>query len=289
MWGFAPELSTYRGVVNKDHWPLYARQWELITPPLRPSPEDGAAVRAAVAAWRAEHPSARLRALVLGVTPELAALPWPPPATVLAVDRSEGMIAAVWAGAGDVAGATAVCGDWRALPCADGSIDVVVGDGCFTTLGYPHDYRAVTNEVRRVLAPGGRLVMRVFVPPAAREELASIADDLHAGRIAGFHAFKWRLVTALHVASPEGATLGAVWDAWHAMCPDPAALAAKLGWSPEMIATIDAYRGTNTTYSFPTLAEIRALVGAQFTELSCHVPTTYELGERFPTLVWQVR
>jgi SAM-dependent methyltransferase len=274
--------------VNKDHWPLYARHWELLGPPLRPSPEDSAAVRAAVAAWRAEHPGARLRALVLGVTPELAVLPWPPETTVLAVDRAEAMIGALWAGAGDVAAATAVCGDWRALPCEDGTLDVVVGDGCFTTLGFPHDYRAVVNEVRRVLSPGGRLVMRFFVPPAVPEELQSIADDLHAGRIAGFHAFKWRLVTALHSRSPEGTTLGAIWDAWHAMCPDPAALSAKLGWSLDVITSIDAYRGTDTTYSFPTLEETRALVGESFTELSCHVPT-YELGDRFPTLVWQVR
>jgi hypothetical protein len=54
----------YRSVVNKDHWALHARQWELLGSPLGPSLEDGAAVRAAVAAWRAEHPGGRLRALV---------------------------------------------------------------------------------------------------------------------------------------------------------------------------------------------------------------------------------
>ena len=245
-------------------------------------------MRAAVAAWSAAHPDVPLRALVLGVTPELAVLPWPASTTVLAIDRSEAMVGALWAGAGDVAAASAACGDWRALPCTDGTIDIVVGDGCFTPLEYPHDYRAVTDEVRRVLAPDGRFVMRVFVPPAAREDLESIADDLHAGRIAGFHAFKWRLVMAVHARSVEGATLGAVWEAWHAMCPDRSALMTKLGWSADTIATIDAYRDTGTVYSFPTLEEIRATVSASFTELSCHVPT-YELGDRCPTLVWRAR
>jgi SAM-dependent methyltransferase len=274
--------------VSKDHWSHHARKWDLLGPPLRPSPEDTAAVRAAVATWLATRGETAVHVLVLGVTPELTALPWPPSATVLAVDKSETMVGALWAGAGEVSEAKAVCGDWRALPCADAAVDVVVGDGCLTTLAYPGDYRALTSEVRRVLAPGGLLVMRAFVPPAAREELATIADDLHAGRIAGFHAFKWRLVMAVHAASPRGATLGAVWDAWHAMCPDPAALAAKTGWSSDVIATIDAYRGTGTLYSFPPLDDLRAIVGASFTELSCHVPT-YELGERCPTLAWQAR
>ena len=274
--------------VDKDLWPLHARQWALLGPPLRPSPEDTDVVRRAVAGWHAEHPGMAARALVLGVTPELAVLPWPPASTVLAVDRSEAMVGALWAGAGEVAAASAVTGDWRALPCEDGSVDVVVGDACLTPLGYPDDYRAIKSEVRRVLAHDGRFVMRVFVPPAAPESLAGIAEDLHAGRIAGFHAFKWRLVTAVQFASEGGASLAAVWDAWHAMCPDPAALAERTGWSPDVIATIDAYRGTATVYSFPTLAELRALMDESFTELACHVPS-YELGERCPTLVWRAR
>lgn len=215
-------------------------------------------------------------------------LPWPPQSSVLAVDQSEVMIGALWSGAGDVADATAVRGDWRALPCADGTIDIAVGDGCFTTLACPEDYRAVTNEVRRVLAPGGRLVMRLFVPPAVREDLESVVDDLHGGRIIGFHAFKWRLVTALHTSSPAGTTLGAIWDVWRAICPDPAALAAKHGWSPDVVATIDHYRGSTTTYSFPPLEELRAFMSPTFREISCRTPS-YELGERFPTLVWERR
>lgn len=213
-------------------------------------------------------------------------LPWPRESTVLAVDKSETMLGVLWAGAGDVASARAVCGDWRALPCEDASIDVVVGDGCLTTLAYPGDYRALVAEVRRVLAPGGRFVMRAFMPPAVREEVSAVAEDLAAGRVAGFQAFKWRLVTAVHAAEGARATLGAVWDAWHAMVPDPAALAARVGWDPAVFGTIDAYRGTSTIYSFPSLAELRALVGETFTELACHVPS-YELGERFPTIVWR--
>lgn len=278
----------YRGGVPEDHWPIHARQWNHIGGPLRPSPEDLAVVRGVVATWEAEHQGAHPSVLVLGVTPELAKLPWPSGARVLAVDRSEAMIAAVWSGAGTVASASAVCGDWRALPCAAGSLDLVVGDGCFSVLAYPTDYRAVSAELRRVLSAGGRFVMRFFVPPPAREDVVTIAGDLRAGRIGTFHAFKWRLAMATQQTPEQGASLERIWSAWRAMCPDPARLAAELGWSDEAVATMDAYRDARTTYSFPTLAEIRAVLGADLEELSCHLPR-YELGDRCPTLVWRAR
>ena len=241
-------------------------------------------VRSMLATWRAEHPDSHPRVLVLGVTPELAKLPWPPDATVVAVDRSDPMIAALWSGAGDVASATATCGDWRALPCENGSIDLIAGDGCFSALAYPNDYRVVAAELRRVLATGGRVALRMFVPPATRDDLETIASDLPAGRIGSFHAFKWRLAMALQTTPEDGACLGAIWTAWNAMCPDP----SVLSWSAETIATIDSYRDSPITYSFPTLDQIRAAFGAHLTDVSCSVPT-YELGERCPTLIWRAR
>lgn len=245
-------------------------------------------MRGVVSAWQGEHAGAPPRALVLGVTPELVKLPWPTGASVVAVDRSEAMIAAMWSGAGDVASARAVCGDWRALPCADGSVDLALGDGCFSMLAYPEGYRAVAAEIRRVLAPGGRFVMRFFASPPAPEELASVAADLDAGRIETFHAFKWRLAMATQRSPEEGARLDSIWDAWREMCPDPTRLAAERGWSAEEIATIDAYRGAHVTYSFPALAGIGAVLGDDLVELSCHVPR-YELGQRCPTFVYRAR
>jgi hypothetical protein len=78
----------------------------------------------------------------------------------------------------------------------------------------------------------------------------------------------------------------AIRDAFDAVVPDRAALAARTGWSREVIDQIDNYRESRAVYSFPTLDEFRATFVPLFTEIACHVPS-YELGERCPTLVLQ--
>ncbi|MCX5742901.1 MAG: class I SAM-dependent methyltransferase, partial [Proteobacteria bacterium] len=109
------------------HWVHHARQWARIGAPLRPGPEDVAIMASLTGGVR--------RALLLGVTPELATLAWPADATLVAVDRSRAMIGAIFPST--QIRAQALVGDWCALPLADGAIDLAVGDGCLTNLPYP--------------------------------------------------------------------------------------------------------------------------------------------------------
>jgi hypothetical protein len=125
--------------------------------------------------------------------------------------------------------------------------------------------------------------MRYFVRPERSETQGAVVDDLWQGRIGNFHIFKWRLAMALHGSLEEGVRLGDIWSAWHEAVPDPARLAARLGWRKEVINTISNYRDVDTCYSFPTLEEARALVG-DFEIVSTRIPD-YELGQRCPTLV----
>ncbi|HTM23481.1 MAG TPA: class I SAM-dependent methyltransferase [Kofleriaceae bacterium] len=262
--------------MREGHWQAQADQWQWIGAPLRPSPADLAVFSAAV------HTPAP-RALLLGVTPEIATMAWPPGTALLAVDHSPAMIRRVWPGRR--AGAAVVCASWTALPTADASFDLVIGDGCFTPLPYPEVQRQVLAAVHRVLRAGARFVGRFFVRPEHPEPLAAVVDDLRRGAIGNFHVFKWRLAMALHGDLDQGVRLADVWTAWRAAVPDPAALAAARGWPPPVVATIDAYREVTTRYTFPTLTELRAqLTAAAFTELACHVPA-YELGDRCPTLI----
>ena len=264
-----------------DHWNQHARQWNLIGPPLRPAAQDLRLLEMELRAWRERASAVSPRALLCGVTPEIAAMRWPPGTWLTAVDHSRPMVAGVWPGSS--APGAAVCGNWLALPLAAASQDILVGDGCYSLLVGSARYAAFSTELRRVAADGALLLMRYFLRPERPEAQGAVIDDLHRGRIGNFHVFKWRLAMALHGSLEEGVRLGDIWNAWHEAVPDPARLAARLGWRVEVVNTISNYRGVDTRYSFPTLDEARRLVG-DFEMVSMHTPD-YELGARCPTLV----
>ncbi len=259
-----------------DHWSLNAQRWALIGPPLRPSPEDTGFASRALARWG----NVPARALVLGVTPELVTLPWPTGSIVYAVDRVRPMIDLVFPPG---PGRQAVVGDWRSLPLSARSIDLAVGDGCLATFAYPRDYRALAGELARVI--DGLFVLRVFVAPDVRETIAEIVADVD--QIATFDALKWRIAATLN-APDRNVKLVDIRAAFDAAFPDRDALAARKGWTRAVVDHIDVYRDSPATYSFPTLAELRATFVDHFIELGCDTPS-YLLGARFPTLTFRVR
>ncbi len=147
-----------------DHWQRLVRGWSLLGPPLRPSPADVAFVAARIAGVT--------RGLVLGVTPELVALPWPQ--RVVAVERDRAMIAGLYRGQWVVAG------DWRALPLADRSIDLACGDGCLDGAPRPRRLRGDRPRARARARPRwARRAARVRVAGGAR---AARRDRREPGR-----------------------------------------------------------------------------------------------------------
>ena len=264
------------------HWPVIARRWSLVGPPLRPSADD-VAVYAEVARSRPAP-----RALILGVTPEIYRLPWPDGADVVAVDHTRAMIEAVWPGPPDAA----VCADWTDLPLESGSRHLAFCDGGLHLLPYPEGQSAVVESLARVLAPGGLLALRLFVPPdppvgVDRETAAAVIDDLHAGRIASLNVLKLRLGMALQRDAHAGVVLGSVYDRLLEAAPDLPALAAAIGWPLDQTLAIDSYRGSTARYSFASLDQVRDLfcmAPGGFDLVSVRTPT-YDLGERCPILV----
>lgn len=184
--------------------------------------------------------------------------------------------------------ATAVQGDWSAIPHASGSVDIVVGDGCYVLLPYPDIYHAVTAEVARVLKPEGNCAIRVFVRPEKQESPGQVLRDLQEGLIGSFHAFKWRLAMSLHGSINEGVCVGDVWSYWNASRIDDETLGNRFGWTEGSVQTINAYRDVDTRYHFPTMAEIRDHFSAYFEEEACHV-FDYELADRCPTFFLRPR
>ena len=265
----------------RDHFASIAPQWSHFGPPLRPSPDDTAVVQRAAAGL-----AAVAHALVLGLTPEIIGCNWPADVALTAIDHSATMIRALWPPEKGPEDSRVIRADWCAMPLAPGTIDLVAGDGCYVLMSYPDGYETLTQEVRRVLKPGGRFVARVFMRPDHAESVDDIARALLRDEIGSVHALKLRLLAALHGASGAGTLLDDVWQAWKSLPGLPAARVGKRGWTDNEIVGIESYGGMQSRYFLPTLAELRHLVQKSFRELECSWGR-HELGDRCPTLVME--
>jgi hypothetical protein len=197
----------------------------------------------------------------LGVTPEIAEIAWEPAHRLVAVDKSEGMVNAVWPG--DTPTRRGVVGDWLALDLPDAPFDLAVGDGVFS-----------------VVVPAGGVSDRAQPPT-----LDEFKDQLQAfaGTDFGVHSPRWlsrfgdatRLVEhyrvgrvllagdAAHIHPPaggQGLNLG-VQDA----CNLGWKLAAQLrGWAPEDL--LDTYHAERHPVAADVLDNTRAQVELSSTE-----------------------
>lgn len=269
-----------------DLWSRHVRQWQWLGSPLRPAAADTRIAEELVRRWHEAGKVPAPAAMVLGVTPEIAGMRWPSGTQLVAVDHAPEMIRGIWPGAGRKR--PAVCAEWHSLPLSDGSLYIVIGDGCFTVLDYPAAYRAVARELRRVLNGNGMLLLRFTARPDVPESPGAVFDALSRGRIGNFHAFKLRLAMAMQASAEAGVRLEDVHRAWREAGVEPGQLAQERGWPLPVVLTIDAYRDVPARHTYPTLAEVRAVMAAEFEEIACEVPG-YELGERCPTFAFRPR
>ncbi|MBP7623143.1 MAG: methyltransferase domain-containing protein, partial [Xanthomonadales bacterium] len=89
-----------------------------------------------------------------------------------------------------------VCGDARALPIADQSVDLIFSSLC---LQWCEDLEAVFDEFRRVLRPGGWLLCSTFGPDTLtelRQSWAAVDDDPHVNVFIDMHDVGDRLLAA---------------------------------------------------------------------------------------------
>lgn len=261
-----------RAAPRKSHWDDHARQWSRIASPLRPHADDIDNLRRAL-------PNTADRYLLLGVTPEYSTMF----EHIVAIDNSAAMIGALWPQ--NSRGNIVIQADWLHLPLREGSCDACMGDGSLIFFPCPSQYGLFFDQVRRVLRPSGRFALRVFVRPDAGETCEAVcAQALRAG-ISSFHAFKWRLAMAIAAESNDSnVRVGEIRKVFMRLFPDREQLAAASGWNVEQIATIDAYKESAASYSFPMLSELRGSVPAGFKEIKLKYGS-YELAERCPMLV----
>jgi len=267
---------------GRAHWDLNAANWRYYSSPLRPCAEDLAIFQRFIAS---QGPQAR-EALLLGVTPELAAMPLPRDATLTAADRSPGMIRELWSG--DVPGLRqALCVDWLELPPPPRKYDLILADGSFNVLGHPGGLHRLLAGLAGVVAPQALLLARTFTRPLQAERLADLEAAARAGEAGSFHAFKFRLAMAHQQTAELGVSLDDIWRLWRRLDDKIDGLSALNGWKPEVVGTIGHFRGSDTRLAFPTRDElVAALRTAGLSLLDSHIPT-YEMGERCPIQAWR--
>lgn len=266
-------------------WETHARQWQRVGVPLRPS-EDDARLMMDLANPLLAH-SMRPRVVVLGVTPEVVQLPWPDGVDLLALDQSAEMIARVWQSHPKIQSSVRQA-RWQETFLESHSVDLIVGDGSLNVLPSLEAYAELFVELVRVLRRGGGVIIRCFVRPDEKEAMGQVVKAALNGEIRSFHALKWRVAMTLSEAPDFSVPLSDIHAAFSAHFHDRRRLVEIACWEPEVIDTIDAYRGLDTRYTFPTLGALRdAATG--LLEMEAPRYGRYELSARCPTVRMTVK
>src|SRR5262249_29680285 len=153
----------------------------------------------------------------------------------IALDKTFAMIQNIWPH-GSLNGEKAVCADWRLMPLASSTIDLALGDGSLSSLSYPDGYAAAFAELRRVLRPGARLILRCFTQPSRPETPDEILAELARGRVGSMHALKLSLCMAMQSTLETGISVYRVLDKLLEAWPDLTLLTRRFAWPAEEVA-----------------------------------------------------
>ncbi len=270
-----------------DVWARIARGYAAFTSPFVPRPEDIASFERAVAIQADLHGGAGLKAVILGVTPALALMKWPQGSQIEAVEISQAVIDAIWPG--DIPGTRrARCASWLAIPLQRKSCDVVVGDGSLATCRFPGEVRNLVRSAHDLLVDDGLFAFRSYIRPQVQESVEAVFEALFSASGLSVDRFTMRLYLAMQRSVEEGVAVreaARLLDRYHL---DRRTMKERLGWSSAAIEPFAAWRASDAVYSFPTLDELRGVVGEYFDAISIAYPR-YELGHCCPTLAMRPR
>ena len=278
-------MHTQTDRAARAYWETRAPDWR-VSPPLTPAPEDIAWYEATVAACARSSGTGQPRAILLGVTPGIATMRWPEGTSLIAVDWAQGMVAHVWPRAGFPEHTDVVRADWRELPLASGSVDLVVGDGCYAAMGSLAGARRLNREIRRILKPRGWHCARAFCRSEKPGSLAALFEELDRGLVDNLDLFRWRLAMLVQGESDEGVSLGKVWRVWRDHVRDARSVAP--GWSADQRLNMARWENVEARFSFPTISELRGLAEPDFDLVTFEWPK-YASAEHFPRLLMRAR
>lgn len=232
------------------HWRTFAAQWALLGSPLRPCAED---IRIIEEMFK-NVPEifggvVEKRALLLGITPEIAAAQCLQGIDLIAVERVRAMIESAWPG--NTNGRRVICADWAHAPFPDESFDLAIGDGCLMVVGFPDELSLLLASVHRCLHRDGHLMLRLFCRPDIAETPDAVIAALLSGEIGSIHAFKWRLGMAVQgMDDAPDVAVDAIWRIWNSARIDASRLAKERGWPLAAVGTLEFYKGSSARYNF---------------------------------------
>ena len=272
---------------GKPYWnDDIAARYEWMGPPLRPSAEHIQFLHKAITHLARQGSGPVLKALLLGVTPDIVRMRWPENLLLIGMDNSWPMIHALWPGS--VPGRRAVvCADWLVPPLPNGLVDLTVGDGSVNSLRSCDEVHRLAANVRSILRRRGWWFLRCYVQPSVKEQPQDVFDAMRRREISSCHHFRMRLLMAVQEDVLKGVSLAEVHRQW-AKRDRSLPLPSGLGWEKPAVDLIEFYAGSETTYWFPTLTLLREILHQYFEEDAIHFSCD-ELDERCPTLLLRTR
>jgi hypothetical protein len=267
-------------------WRSIARCYAVFGSPFVPCQEDIRIVQEAVVAQATRKRRGGFSALILGVTPAIAAMNWPADTTITAVDMSQAVIDALWPG--DIAGVRqALCASWLAIPGRQSCYNAAVGDGALNVVRFA-DLPKLIRSVRNALVDSGTFTVRSYIRPHESESVEAVFDALVGPSGLNVDSFKMRFYLAMQRSTEEGVAVREAFRLLERYGIDHNVMRGRLGWNSAAIEPFLRWPTSDSVYTFPTLEELRAALNECFEEVSITYPG-YELGHSCPTLVLRSR
>ncbi|MBB3862472.1 SAM-dependent methyltransferase [Novosphingobium hassiacum] len=237
---------------SNDQWNQMAWRWDCDRPPLRPSQLDVVHYQNEIDVL-ADYRSINTAA-ILGFIREFRGLAWPTGTRVICFEDSLDMIERVGCGRREEALR------WHSTDpaVALGSVQIVLCDGGLHQHGFPDGQERLVAQLARMLAPGGRAVFRLFLPPDPCPSPYEVLDRLEDGAIANMSELKLALGHAMTTQAAQGVSVNAIWHRLHERIgfEKREQFFDLLGWPRCEYEVIDLYRDSPVQHHFASLEEV---------------------------------
>jgi SAM-dependent methyltransferase len=250
--------------MTSTHWAERSRNWRKNGPPLQPNQE--------ILDCFASLVPLTADIILLGVTPQIADTY----TRVTAVDREPAMIERVWPGNTETK--RAILDNWLTVDLPENHYDGIIGDGSINMLSYPEDVSFMLSKALRLLRPGGVFACRMFTRPDTPVTMERLLSEAKSPTV-NFSAYRRLIPMYLAVEHGPLVPVKMILELFDQLFPDR----NQLPWTADQMATLDAYRNSESTTWFPTRQEILDLAptGSRYIESG-----TYDIADTCPILTF---